>query len=164
MRAHLPVLPIRRPVDGRDGRSRFSFWQGTHPPDDRGARSVARLRCLQMRRVRGLRRKAVIAVAIVADLLVLTVAVSPPASAADTTPPTTPKNLRVTAASPSEVISRGTRLPTTSGSRPTSCSATVNVSPASRRRRRPTTTRPSTRTPPMPTECERATPPATGRR
>ena len=44
-----------------------------------------------------------IAVAIVADLLVLTVAVSPPASAADTTPPTTPKNLRVTAASPSEV-------------------------------------------------------------
>ena len=44
-----------------------------------------------------------IAVAIVADLLVLTVAVSPPASAADATPPTTPENLRVTAASPSEV-------------------------------------------------------------
>jgi hypothetical protein len=56
-----------------------------------------------MRRARGLRRRALIAVAIVADLLVLTVAVSPPASAADTTPPTTPKNLRVTAASPSEV-------------------------------------------------------------
>lgn len=50
-----------------------------------------------------MRRRTLIAVAIVADLLVLTVAVSPPASAADTTPPTTPKNLRVTAASPSEV-------------------------------------------------------------
>ena len=50
-----------------------------------------------------MRRRTLIAVAIVADLLVLTVVVSPPASAADTTPPTTPKNLRVTSASPSEV-------------------------------------------------------------
>jgi methionine-rich copper-binding protein CopC len=56
-----------------------------------------------MRRARGLQRRALIAVAIVADLLVLTVAVSPPASATDTTPPSTPKNLRVTTASPSEV-------------------------------------------------------------
>jgi hypothetical protein len=56
-----------------------------------------------MRGARGLRRRACVAAAIVANLLALTVAVSPPASAADTSPPSTPKNLRVTAASPSEV-------------------------------------------------------------
>jgi hypothetical protein len=56
-----------------------------------------------MRGARRLRTRGLIAVAIVADLLVLAVAVSPPASAADITPPSTPKNLRVTSASPTEV-------------------------------------------------------------
>lgn len=50
-----------------------------------------------------MRRKSLLAAAILADLLILSVVASTPASAADTTPPSTPKNLRVTNSSSSEI-------------------------------------------------------------
>jgi hypothetical protein len=45
-----------------------------------------------------------IAAAIVADLLVLSLVASTPAAAADTTPPSTPKNLHVTSSSSSKIV------------------------------------------------------------
>jgi len=48
-------------------------------------------------------RRSLIVAAILADLLILSVIASTPASAADTTPPSTPKNLRVTSSSSSEI-------------------------------------------------------------
>ena len=50
-----------------------------------------------------MRRSMLIAAAIVADLLVLSVVDPTPAAAADTTPPSTPKNLRVTSSSSSQI-------------------------------------------------------------
>jgi len=54
-------------------------------------------------RGRGFRNRSLVAGAIVADLLILSVVASTPAAAADTTPPSTPKNLHVTSSSRSEV-------------------------------------------------------------
>jgi calcineurin-like phosphoesterase family protein/fibronectin type III domain protein len=56
-----------------------------------------------MRRARGSLGRLFALALIVADLLVVSVVLSSPASAADTTPPTTPQNLRVTSASSSEI-------------------------------------------------------------
>jgi calcineurin-like phosphoesterase family protein len=56
-----------------------------------------------MRGERGRRKRSLIGLAIVADVLVLSVVVSPPATAADSTSPSTPKNLRVTASSTSTI-------------------------------------------------------------
>ncbi len=56
-----------------------------------------------MRGERAVRRRVLIATAILADLLVVSVVASTPAAAADSTPPSTPKNLHVTSSSTSEV-------------------------------------------------------------
>src|SRR5262245_54827732 len=50
-----------------------------------------------------MRKKWLIAAAVVADLMIVSTVASTPASAADTTPPSTPKNLRVTSSSSSEI-------------------------------------------------------------
>src|SRR5215467_12342937 len=60
---------------------------------------------LQARRGGGrvLRRDVLIVAAIVADLFLVSVIASTPASAADTTPPSTPTNLHSTSSSSSEI-------------------------------------------------------------
>src|SRR3954449_5059643 len=57
-----------------------------------------------MRRGRLRRRSLLMAAAIVADLLVLSLIASTPAGASDTTPPSTPKNLHVRSSSRSKIV------------------------------------------------------------
>src|SRR5436305_4271272 len=56
-----------------------------------------------MRNARVPRRRLLVVAAIFADLLVVSVVAATPASAADSTPPTRPQNLRVTSSSSSEI-------------------------------------------------------------
>src|SRR4029079_16747115 len=71
----------------------------------RGSRERSRPEygCVTMRGERAVRRRVLIAAAILAELLVVSIVASSPAAAADPDAPSTPKNLHVTSSSTSEV-------------------------------------------------------------